>query len=220
MIVRSKVLWELCIGLLGVLATGLVSADAVTEYTSLASWESAVNNVATYEITGSRGIDTFVGSTPVTYGPGTFTAAYDFGYIYSDGLYGADVQYFSDDPGQRGPTTSAVTVSFNASADVTALAFTLGAAGQASNIDISVNGSAVAPLTVSPAFPTAFFAATDASGPITNIEFTESDVGETDVIGSYATARANAPEIDPASAASGLTLLIGGALVIHGRRRA
>jgi hypothetical protein len=103
-------------------------------------------------------------------------------------------------------------------------AFTLGSENVGSNINISVNGSALAPLTVSTAFPTAFLGVIDTSGPITNITFTVSNFqltgdGEMDVIGSYATASAiMAPEVDPTSAASGLTLLLGGLAVLRGRR--
>jgi hypothetical protein len=113
-------------------------------------------------------------------------------------------------------------VSFSAAADVTALAFTLGADSQASTIDVSVNGSAVGPLAVSSSIPTTFFGATDKSGPITSITFTALNFGEMDVINSYATGRAvaSAPEIDPASAASTLTLLFFSLAVLRGRKRA
>jgi hypothetical protein len=220
--VRLKVFCELCIGFLGISATGVVSADAVTEYTSLASWNADVSNVSAYKFSGAVGVLTPF--TSVTFGPGKFTTGQGFGLIFNDGQYGGGVQYVSDDPIAfgGGNKPASVTVSFNASANVTALAFTLGADSQASNVDISVNGSALAPVAVSPAFPTAFFAATDTSGPITNITFTSLNFGEMDVINSYATARAvaAAPEIDPASATSAMTLLFGGLAVLRARKRA
>jgi hypothetical protein len=47
------------------------------------------------------------------------------------------------------------------------------------------------------------------------------DFGEIDLINSYATASAvMAPEIDPTTAASGLTLLLGGLAVLRARKRA
>jgi hypothetical protein len=217
-----KVFWELCIGSLGIFATGLVSADAVTEYTSLANWTADISNASVYKFSGAIGALTPF--TSVTFGPGTFTTGQGFGLIFNDGQYGSGVQYVSDDPIAfgGGDQPASVTVSFNASANVTALAFTLGTDSQASNVDISVNGRALAPVAVSPAFPTAFFAATDISGPITNITFTASNFGEMDVINSYVTASAvtSAPEIDAASATSAMTLLFGGLAVLRARKRA
>jgi hypothetical protein len=156
-----------------------------------------------------------------TLGPATFTTGDGFGEIFNDGQYGK-AQYISDNPqafggGDRVPS---VIATFGASADVTALAFTLGANSLASTIDISVNGSALAPVVVSAAFPTTFFAVTDTSGPITNITFSALNNIEMDVINSYATATAvkTAPEIDPVSAMSAMTLLFGGLVVLRGRR--
>jgi hypothetical protein len=194
-----------------------VSADAVTEYTSLASWNADVSNVSAYKFSGAIGDLTPFES--VAFGPGTFTTP-TFGLIFNDNQYGVGVQYVSDDPIAFGGgyRPASVILSFDASANVTALAFTLGADSTASNINISVNGFALAPVAVSSAFPTAFFAATDTSGPITNITFTVPNVGEVDVINSYATASAvKAPEIDPASATSAMTLLFGGLAVLRGR---
>jgi hypothetical protein len=199
-----------------------VSADTLTEYNSLASWTADVGNVSNYKFSGAIG--ELTPFTSVTFGPGTFTTGQGFGLIFNDGQYGSGVQYVSDDPIAfgGGDQPASVTAAFDASANVTALAFTLGADSQASNIDISVNGGALAPVSVSPAFPTAFFAATDTSGPITNITFTASSFGEMDVINSYATARAvtAAPEIDPASAVSAMTLLFGGLAVLRSQKRA
>ncbi len=226
--------------LLGTLATGLVSGQAVTEYTSLASWESAVSDVATYTILAppnvSDGVvlpplqETFLNG-PIVFGPGTFTTPGNEPIIYDDGTYGSNVQYFAASP-QANPTGDAATVNvaFSASSGVTALAFALGADDSSATIDVSVNGSALTPLAVSSAFPTAFLAVTD-TGPITSISFTstneyypnsQANPGEIDVIGSYATASAvaTAPEIDTASATGAITLLVGGVAVLASRKRA
>lgn len=219
-----KVLGGLCIGCLGISATGLASAQGVSEYTSAAGWSTAVNDVSDYKFSGAMGPLSVFGESGVTFGPGTFTTGQGFGLIYNDGQYGAGVQYVSDDPIAfgGGNQPASVTVSFRAAADVTALAFTLGADSQASTIDVSVNGSAVGPVAVSSSIPTKFFGATDTSGPITSITFTALNFGEMDVINSYATgsAVASAPEIDPASAASTLTLLFFSLAVLRGRQRA
>jgi hypothetical protein len=197
-------------------AAGAVSADAVTEYTSLANWEPAVNDVATYMITGGPKL---VGTSSVTFGPGAFTAS-TWGSIFNDNAYEPGEQYFSDDPGEViGPSTAAVTVSFNASADVTALAFTLGTFYEGDSVSILLNGLPIAPVRLSGGHPgTAFLGVTDTSAPITSIKFSEGPSGEMDVIGSYATARAvTVPEIDPTSAASGFTLLLGALAVLRGK---
>jgi hypothetical protein len=219
--VKSNVFWELCIGLFGVSASAIVSADVVNEYTSLASWEPAVSSVVNHTITGSTGVDKVVGTSSVTFGPGAFTAGSAFGTIYNDNAYGNGEQYFSDDPGQRGNSIAAVTVSFNASADVTALAFTIGTLYEGDSVSILLNGLSIAPVKLLSGAPTsAFLGVTDTSGPITSITFSEGPSGEMDVINSYATARAvMAPEINPTSAASGLTLLLGSLAVLRGRRR-
>jgi hypothetical protein len=219
-------------------AAGLASADAVTEYTSLASWDSAVSNVNTYKILAppdvSDGvviptppINPFNGELGETIGPATFKTPGNLGLIFNDGAFGGGVQYVAASPGAfEGTLPASVVANFDASADVTGLAFTLGSISLGPNISISVNGSALAPVIVSSAFPTAFLGVTDTSGPITSIAFTVSQStpggghgAEMDVIGSYATASAVvAPEIDPTSAVSGLTLLLGGLAVLRGRR--
>jgi hypothetical protein len=221
----SKALGGLCVGFLGIFATGLASAQAVKEYGSLASWSTAVKNVSTYTFSG--GVD---GGTPcpcgggnsLVLGPGTVTADSGNAYLYDDGLYGKGVQYFSDDPAANSDrATAAVTVSFLASAGVSALAFTLGDASTLSNtVDISVNGTALAPVDLSAGlFKMASFGLTDTSGPITSVTFTSS-TGEMDVIGSYSTANAiAAPEIESGLAASSLTLILGGVAVLKGRRQ-
>jgi predicted membrane protein len=226
---RSKLFVELCIGFLGVLATGIASADSVTEYTSLASWDSAVSDVTTYTILAPPmfgALFVFNGETGEMIGPGTFTTPGNLGLIFNDGLFG-NVQYVAASPGAfEGSLPATVVTSFDASAHVTALAFTLGSETIGSDINVSVNGLALAPLVVSPASPTAFLGVADISGPITSVAFTVSNFQgsateqEMDVIGSYATAVAKAPEIDPASATSGLTLLLGGLAVLRGRKRA
>jgi hypothetical protein len=232
--VRSKVFTELCLGFLGTLAAALVSADTVTEYTSLASWNAEVSDVSVYNFSGAPGgyLAAFDGVTGVTFGPGTFTTPGNLGLIFNDGLFGNGVQYVAASPGAfEGSLPAVVDVSFNTSADVTALAFTLGSEKVSSDINISVNGSSIDPLVVSTAFPTAFLGVTDTSGPITNIAFTVSNFNfpgppgteqEMDVINSYATARAvaTAPEIDAVSAASAITLLFGSLAMLCGRKRA
>ncbi len=153
-------------------------------------------------------------------GPGTFTGDTQSAAIYNDGLYGAGIQYFSDAPQSRSDHSDygSVTVAFSAADDITALAFDLGAGLTSSEIDISVDGSAIAPVNVG------FFGVTDSKSPITSITFTEQEGPgeETDVIGSYQTASAQptaAPEISPASAPAALTLLVGLLAVLHARRR-
>jgi hypothetical protein len=197
-------------------AAGVVSADAVTEYTSLANWEPAVSNVATHMITGGYKV---VGTSSVTFGPGTFTAGSVWGTIFNDNQYEPGEQYFSDDPGQIAPSTAAVTVSFKASADVTALAFTIGTFYEGDSVSILLNGLSIAPVKLSSGRPgSVFLGVTDTSGPITSIKFSEGPSGEMDVIGSYATASAvAAPEMDPTSSAIGLTLLLGALAVLRGR---
>jgi hypothetical protein len=109
-------------------------------------------------------------------GPGAFTTPGNLGLIFNDGLFGKGVQYVAAGPGAFGGLAPATVVtSFDASADVTGLALNLGSENVGSDINISVNGSALAPLVVSTAFPTAFLGVTDASGPITNITFTVSN---------------------------------------------
>jgi hypothetical protein len=218
--VRSKVFWALSVGLVSVCASGLVSADAITEYSSLTTWDAMVSNVSVYNISGAApGGEIVFGNASATFGPGTFTPGSDQGYVFNDNAYGTGLQYFADDPGQIGGQNASVNVAFNASADVTALAFTLGTYSEGDSVSILVNGLPIAPVTLSSGRPTsAFLGVTDKSGPITSITFSEGG-GEMDVIGSYATARAVvAPEIDPTSAASGLTLLLGGLVVLRGRR--
>jgi hypothetical protein len=219
-------------------AAGFVSADAVNEYTSLASWDSAVSGVTTYTILAppvySDGVleptpqvNPLTG--PIAIGPGTFTTPANLPIIFNDGAYGSGVQYFAASPrafGDGGPAIANVALS--ASSDITALAFTLGSVDYSATIDVSVNGSALTPLGFSYGNPPIFLGLTDIS-PITDISFTivnaqygggntNYNPGEIDVIGSYSTATAvAAPEIDPASATSAMTLLFGGLAVLRGR---
>ena len=210
-------------------ATGLVSAQAVNEYSSLTSWDSAVNGVTTHTIPTPTfesdgvaiplSVSLFAGEHGQTIGPGTFATPGNVGVIYNDGLYGNNVSYVSADPGAflGGPAT--VAISFGASSDVTALAFDLGSDRSNATIDVSVNGSSFAPVTVSSNSPTAFLGITDTKGPITSIVFTDpNNRGEMDVIGAYETGTVKAPEIDPASTMGAMTLLLGGLVVLRGRR--
>jgi hypothetical protein len=220
-------------------AAGFASADAVTEYTSLASWDSAVSGVTNYAILAPPFVsDGVVLATPqfnpltgpIAFGPGTFTTPANLPIIFNDGDFGSGVQYFAASPqgyGDGGPAIA--NVAFSASSDITALAFTLGSVAYSATIDVSVNGSALTPLGFSYGTPPIFLGLTDTS-PITDISFTivnaqygggntNYDPGEMDVIGSYATASAiAAPEIDPNTAVSGFTLLVGGLAVLRGRR--
>jgi hypothetical protein len=220
------------IGLIGISAAGLASASVLTEYGSLANWNAAVSSVSDYQISqvpgrAGYGSSTEVfGSAPVTIGPGAFTGDTGSGVIYNDGAYGLGIQYFSDDPRALGlrNTDGSVTVAFSAVDDITALAFDLGAALSSSGIDVSVNGSALAPLAVSSTFPTSFFGVTDAKGPITNVTFTEtnSSVGEMDLVNGYATASAKptaVPEISSTSAPAAITFLLGLLAVLRSRRK-
>jgi hypothetical protein len=221
-------------------AAGIVSAQAINEYTSLASWDSAVSGVTTYTILAppvySDGvleptpqINPLTG--PIAIGPGTFTTPANLPIIFNDGAYGSGVQYFAASPqafGDGGPAIA--NVAFSASSDITALAFTLGSVDYSATIDVSVNGSALTPLGFSYGNPPIFLGLTD-TRLITDISFTivnaqygggntNYNPGEIDVIGTYSTANAvRAPEIDPASAAGGLTLLLGSLAVLRGRRR-
>jgi hypothetical protein len=235
--VRSKVFWELCIAA-GALAAGLVSADTVTEYTSLGSWDAAVTDVVSYAINGGVPAGGLFeeGTLPVTFGPGTFVANGNAaGYLVNDGAYGTGVQYFTDSIGLGGGdgTSASLTVSFNASTDVSALAFTIGTFSEGDYVNILVNGMPIAPITLSAGAPTsAFLGVTDTSGPITSTTFTvpisefsgrsDFNIGEIDVIGSYSTAKAvaRAPEIDAASATGAITLLFGSLAVLRRRTRA
>jgi hypothetical protein len=221
-------------------AASLASAEAVTEYTSLASWDSAVSGITNYTILAPPVVsDGVVLPTPqvnplggpIAFGPGTFTTPANLPIIFNDGAYGSGVQYFAASPrafGDGGPAIA--NVAFSASSDITALAFTVGSVDFSSTIDVSVNGSALTPLGFAYGNPPIFLGLTD-TRPITDISFTIAnaqfgrgntnyDPGEIDVIGSYATARAvTAPELDPASFASGLMLLLGTLAVLRGRRR-
>lgn len=121
---------------------------------------------------------------------------------------------------------ASVTVAFSAPADISALAFDLGAGDGPADIDISVNGSKLAPVVVSSRFPTMFFGVTDTKGPITSVTFSavgSNDPGEMDVINGYETAHARptaAPEISSVAAPAALTLLFGLlAVLVEGRRR-
>jgi hypothetical protein len=220
-------------GLIGISAAGLAAAGTLTEFGSLADWNAAVSNVSSYRIsqlmTGLGGETTppeVLGGMPVSFGLGVFTGDTHSGVIYNDGIYGTGVQYFSDDPlamGQRDATAS-VTVAFGVPDDISALAFDLGAGDGPSDIDISVNGSALAPVVVSSTFPTMFFGVTDTKGPITSVTFSSvgNDHGEMDAINGYETASARptaAPEISPMAAPAALTLLFGLLAVLEGRRR-
>jgi hypothetical protein len=220
------------IGLIGISTVGSVTAGTLTEYDSLTYWNAAVDNASSYKISqvpGGEGYGStteFFGSAPVTLGPGVFTGNSGSGVIYNDGVYGLGVQYFSDDPRAfaQPNVDGSVTVAFSAADDISALAFDLGAALVSSDIDISVNGSALAPLAVSSIFPTGFVGVTDTKGPITSITFTEtnSKVGELDVINGYETASARptaAPEISVSSAPAALTLLLGLLALLYERRR-
>jgi len=209
---------KLLAALAALFAAGVVSADAVTEYTSQTNWQPAVNNVTTYMITGGPKL---VGTSSVNFGPGAFSAS-TWGVVFNDNNYEPGVQYFSDDPGEdTGPGPAAVTVSFKASADVTALAFTIGTFYEGDNVSILLNGLPLAPVKLPGGHPdSTFLGVTDTTGPITSIKFSEGPSGEMDLVGSYATARAvAAPEIDPTSAASGLTLLLGALVVLRSRGR-
>lgn len=227
-----KTFCALSIGLVGISTVGSVTAGTLTEYDSLTYWNAAVNNASSYRISQvpggagyGSGTEVF-GSAPVTLGPGAFTGNSGSGFIYDDGVYGSGIQYFSDDPNAfaQHNVDGSVTVAFGAADDISALAFDLGAGLASSDIDISVNGSSLAPLAVSSLFPTSFVGVTDTQGPITSITFTEtnSKVGEMDLINGYETASARptaAPEISVTSAPAALTLLLGGLALLHGRRR-
>jgi hypothetical protein len=221
------------IGFIGISAVGLASAGVLTEYGSLANWTAAVSNVSDHQIAqvpggAGYGSSTEVfGSAPVTLGPGVFTGDTGSGAIYNDGAYGRGIQYFSDDPSAFGERNvdGSVTVAFGAGEDISALAFDLGAALESSDIDISVNGSALAPVAVSSTFPTSFLGVTDTKGPITSITFTEtnSKLGEMDVVNGYATASAQptaAPEISASSAPIAITFLLGLLALLRSRRTA
>jgi len=227
-----KTFCALSIGLIGCSTVGSVTAGTVTEYDSLTYWNAAVNNVSSTKISqvpgeaGYGSLTEVLGASPVTLGPGAFSGNSGSGFIYNDGVYGAGVQYFSDDPRAFGQPNvdGSVTVAFSAADDISALAFDLGAGLGTSDIDISVNGSLLAPLAVSSIFPTSFVGVTDTKGPITSITFTEtnSKVGEMDVINGYEIGSARptaAPEISVTSAPAALTLLLGLLALLHGRRR-
>jgi hypothetical protein len=227
----SKTFWATLTGLIGISAAGLAPAGTLTEYGSLAYWDAAVSHVSSHQIAqvpggaGYRSSTEVFGSAPVALGPGVFTGDTGSGVIYNDGTYGLGIQYFSDDPrafGQRNVDGS-VTVAFSAVEDISALAFDLGAGLESSGIDISVNGSALAPAAVSSTFPTSFFGVTDTAGPITSIKFTQTNsaVGEMDLINGYATASTQptaAPEISPTSAPAAITFLIGLLALLRSRR--
>jgi len=209
---------KLLAALAALFAAGVVSADAVTEYTSQTNWQPAVNNVTTYMITGGPKL---VGTSSVNFGPGAFSAS-TWGVVFNDNNYEPGVQYFSDDPGEdTGPGPAAVTASFKASADVTALAFTIGTFYEGDTVSILLNGLPLAPVKLPGGHPdSTFLGVTDTTGPITSIKFSEGPSGEMDLVGSYSTAHAvAAPEIDPTSATSGLTLLLGALAVLRSRGR-
>jgi hypothetical protein len=223
----SKTFLTLLSGLVGISVAGLAAAGALTEFGSLATWNAAVSNVASYQISEPTGQETIFGGTPVAFGPGTFTGDTQSGVVYNDGLYGTGIQYFSDDPRAMGNHNGvgAVTVAFGAIDDISALAFDLGAGAGPADIDISVNGSALTPVVVSSLFPTMFFGVTDTKAPITSVTFT-SQAGsgsEMDVINGYEAASVRptaAPEISPIAAPTALTLLFGLlAVLVEGRRR-
>lgn len=224
----SKTFHALLSGLVGISVAGLAAAGALSEFGSLAAWNAAVSNVASYQISEPTGEETLFGGTPVAFGPGTFTGDSQSGVLYNDGLYGTGIQYFSDDPRAMGQhdAIASVTVAFGAPADISALAFDLGAGDGPADIDISVNGSKLAPVVVSSLFPTMFFGVTDTKGPITSVTFSavgSNDPGEMDVINGYETAHARptaAPEISSVAAPAALTLLFGVLAVLEGRRRA
>jgi hypothetical protein len=228
----SRTYCAVLIGWIGISAAGLASAGVLTEYSSLANWTAAISNVSTYQISevpgglgyGGPQKGEVLGSQSAAIGAGVFTGNTGSAWIYNDGAYGP-VEYFSDDPRSLGQhnVDGSVTVAFAAADDISALAFDVGAALVSDDIDISVNGSSLAPVAVSSTFPTSFVGVTDTAGPITSITFTDTDkVGEMDVIGGYETASASptaAPEFSPTSAPAALTLLIGLLAVLSGRRR-
>ncbi|HEY1891069.1 MAG TPA: hypothetical protein VGG63_11720 [Steroidobacteraceae bacterium] len=230
----SKSFRALLSGSIGILAVGLASAGTLAEYNSLAAWNAAVSNVSSYRIsqltTGLGGETTppeVLGGMPVSFGPGVFTGDTGSGVIYNDGVYGTGIQYFSDDPRANGQhnAIAAVTVAFGAPDDISALAFDLGAGDGPSDIDISVNGSALAPIVVSSLFPTMFLGVSDTKGPITSVTFSAvgNNAGEMDVINGFQTAHARptaAPELSSMAAPAALTLLFGLLAVLEGRRRA
>jgi hypothetical protein len=220
--VRFKVVLGLSIGLCGVVS-------AQTEYTSLASWDANVTNQSTYAVptpppgpNSTPDKEEILYNTSLTIGPGVFTTPGNIdSVIWNDGSYG-NAPYYSASPDIfTNPNPAIVTINFAASADITALAFDLGAFYRTTPIDISMNGSALAPLAVSSTFPTAFLGVTDSS-PITSISFEvplpSTNDAEMDVIGAYETAVAIVPELDTTSAASCLTLLFGGIAVLRGRK--
>jgi hypothetical protein len=229
----------LCIGLLLTLAAGAASADDITEYTSLASWNANVTNPTFNTIaappTFSDGVleptpavTPFDGDTGQTIGLATFTTPDNLGIIFNDGLFGKGVQYVAASPGAFGPGGPATVIaSFDPSENVSAAAFTVAAENTDGDINIAVNGVTLEQLVVSSDFPTAFFGVTDIAGPITSVSFTVSNFGppgsqgngsEMDVIRGYSVATVNAPEMDSSSTIGAITLLFGYIAVLRARR--
>jgi hypothetical protein len=230
----QKTLSLIALGALS-LPVARVSADALTEYNSQASWDSAVTNGATYEGSPVTNVASYqipgplfgfdiVGTTPIPVGPGVFTAGSVWGTVWGDYAYSVDPgrDVFSDSPGQVGGNTASVTVTFKPSEDVTALLFHIGTFYEGDTVDILVNHSLIAPVTLSGGWPggVAYVGVTDTSGPITSIKFTEGPGGHMDLIGGYSIGSAAvAPEMDPKTAVSGLAFLLGTLAVVRGRRR-
>ncbi len=221
---KSLILYGISITALG---GGAAEAQSITEDVSLGEWDRNVTSQQEYTFPSPPYSP--YGYT-LTSGPATFAGTAGQSGLFNDGQFGNDVPYYAASCSfVLGCGSEPVTVlaSFSAASDVTALAFSIGANGDSTPVDISVNGVSLAPITVPTAKgSTMFFGVTDKSGPITSVTFTENyplrgiNYGEVDIVGSYETAVAITPEIDPNSVASGIALLLGGITVLTGRKLA
>ena len=221
-IVRPKVLLALSIGLLGILQTGAAST-AITKYSSLASWTKAHDRESSFGASAAAA----AAHASAVHEPTRFTTGEWFEHVFTDNAF-RGLQYRSDTPraiggGDRTAPDMATlgATSLGATTNGTAPALTQDAVRLAPTTGGPLNGSAVTTIIGGASYGFAF-------GPPLSGVFGPASGGETNVTSPHATevphatnvAVRAAPEIDPASALSAMTLLLGGITVWRQRKGA
>jgi hypothetical protein len=199
--VKSKVFWGLCIGLLGTLATGLVSAQDITYV--LTPVNDGIGDTLTGTITTDGNLGVLQGSDIVSF---QFTYDLTAALTIDDKTPTPDFGTW----GSSDPDASVVEAlaGMPTGVDATAAALTSVGGGNLRFV-ASINTS------LHPNYAYALFGDSfDEFGDTQGLEQTGI------VINSSSYTIAKAPEIDPASAMSAITLLFSGVAVLSARKRA
>jgi hypothetical protein len=195
--VRSKAFWELCIGLLGILATGLVSAQDITYV--LTPLNDGIGDTLTGTITTDGNLGVLQGSD---------IASFQFSYDLTAAAT-SDAKHPVSDFGTWGSYDPGATL-------VQALEHTpTGVDATATALTYVGGGNLWFVASTNPLHPNAAYAvfgAGDSFGDIQGIENTGLGINTPSPI-------ATAPEIDPASATGAITLLLGGLAMLSARKR-